>query len=642
MSFNFNSTNFSALLSASGRTQTSIAKSSERLSSGLRINSASDDPAALSLASKTSVEARLYSTAVRSINDGISLMNVANAAINEMQNIGTRLYELSTQATSEAITTSQRAALDEEAQALRTEYERIRTNTTYNGISIFPPATTTLAIQAGVTANSAINLTLGGGTGTNTDFQSTVTEENYSGQLSAGVTYGGGVTSMTGFTAADLNGDGNIDLVSAGGNGASARSIVYLGNGDGTFAAGVTYNIPSAGNPFIYNVAAEDFDGDGDRDLMMTSIVGLTDVHWLLKNNGDGTFAAAVSTTDATGGFVRPSYGDIDQDGDIDWVAPHGAGTGGRVGINDGTGVFTMQNSPFLQSNTNGSGLLGDFNNDGDLDYIHGNNTGVINLNIGGAGENFGFPTTVSGSGNVNTFAAGDFNGDGNLDFVANNGAAGSVGVFLGNGDGTFAARLDVTTGTAATRISVVDITNDGNLDIVVGGSTMISVIAGNGDGTFQAARTVASPANSVGISTADFNGDGVADVVNQTASNGLQYFANAPTISTTTSDFSLTTVERAAGAKALFENILSQLSIEYGRSSASTNRLSSGLTTAEAMRSEFTDASQRIREADVATELGNLLSAKIQGQTQDSLFAHSIKNARAILSLFDSLTRTG
>ena len=111
--------------------------------------------------------------------------------------------------------------------------------------------------------------------------------------------------------------------------------------------------------------------------------------------------------------------------------------------------------------------------------------------------------------------ASGDFNGDGKLDIVVTNSGADSVGVLLGNGDGTFRTMVNYGVGFTPVAIGLGDFNGDGKMDLAVANlnDNTVSILLGNGDGTFQPAVSYGVGTNPVSLAVADFNGDGKADL---------------------------------------------------------------------------------------------------------------------------------
>jgi len=101
-----------------GEADSALSKTFERLSSGQRINRASDDAAGLAIADDLKAKGRIYTQGIRNGNDGISLLNIADSAIDALTGVVTRIRELSEQSANGTYSNQQRAALDAEAQAL--------------------------------------------------------------------------------------------------------------------------------------------------------------------------------------------------------------------------------------------------------------------------------------------------------------------------------------------------------------------------------------------------------------------------------------------------------------------------------------------------------------------------------------------
>ncbi len=160
-------TNIDSLVAQSNlRTSSNeLSKSFERLSSGLRINSASDDPAGLALSAKLEADTRIATVAIRNANDGISVANVADSALSEVGNILNRMLELATQSANGTLVTSQRSALSSEFLALGSEIDRIAKTTTFNNISLLSNGRS-FAIQVGFDSSANSQITIGAISGT--------------------------------------------------------------------------------------------------------------------------------------------------------------------------------------------------------------------------------------------------------------------------------------------------------------------------------------------------------------------------------------------------------------------------------------------------------------------------------------------
>jgi flagellin len=142
-----------------GLASSQLSKTFERLSSGQRINKASDDAAGLAIADKLRADQRVASVAIRNANDGISTIAIADSALSEIGNVLTRLAELSQQSANGTFSTEQRSALGNEFVALGSEIQRIAQTTEFNGVKLLS-GTSGITLQVGLTSavESQINL----------------------------------------------------------------------------------------------------------------------------------------------------------------------------------------------------------------------------------------------------------------------------------------------------------------------------------------------------------------------------------------------------------------------------------------------------------------------------------------------------
>ena len=156
-------TNMPASIAANSLTRNdrSMTATMERLSTGLRINSAKDDAAGLAITSRMSSQIRGLDQAVRNANDAISMIQVAEGAMKEVTNMFQRMRELAVQAISDSNTANDRAALNNEYKQLSEEVQRIAENTQWNGQNILDGARTNTVFQVGANASQTITVNFG-------------------------------------------------------------------------------------------------------------------------------------------------------------------------------------------------------------------------------------------------------------------------------------------------------------------------------------------------------------------------------------------------------------------------------------------------------------------------------------------------
>jgi flagellin len=144
------------------KVQTGLAQSVERLSSGLRVNSAKDDAAGLAISMKLTSQVRSLNQAIRNAQDGISVVQTAEGGMNEIHNILIRMRELAQQAATGTLASSDRTALNNEFADLKSEITRISDTTEFNGLSLLDGTLSAsgVSLQVGInnTANDRISV----------------------------------------------------------------------------------------------------------------------------------------------------------------------------------------------------------------------------------------------------------------------------------------------------------------------------------------------------------------------------------------------------------------------------------------------------------------------------------------------------
>jgi flagellin len=131
-----------------------------RLSSGLRIATAADDAAGLGISERMRAQIRSYTVAGRNAQDGVSLVQTAEGALQEVSNNLGRMRELAVQAANGTLTTNDRTTLDTEFQELIGEIDRLATQTKFNGVALLDGSTATLDIQVGISSGEVITVSL--------------------------------------------------------------------------------------------------------------------------------------------------------------------------------------------------------------------------------------------------------------------------------------------------------------------------------------------------------------------------------------------------------------------------------------------------------------------------------------------------
>jgi flagellin len=159
MTINTNLLSLNAQRNLNG-SQSALATSMQRLSSGLRVNSAKDDAAGLSIAERMNTQVRGMNVAQRNANDGISLAQTADGALASVSDTLQRMRELAVQARNSTNSSSDRDSLNQEFSQLASEIQRVLGGTTFNGSAILAGGAGTLTFQVGpnVTSNDTISV----------------------------------------------------------------------------------------------------------------------------------------------------------------------------------------------------------------------------------------------------------------------------------------------------------------------------------------------------------------------------------------------------------------------------------------------------------------------------------------------------
>jgi hypothetical protein len=323
-----------------------------------------------------------------------------------------------------------------------------------------------------------------------------------------------------------------VDLLGGAGSG---KVYLFTGKGDGTFTNTVVgrqyYNLYGCTH------AVGDFNNDGKLDFVFPvgkfpNPVGVE----ARLSNGNGTFRTSWRSG-KYGTCPEVAVGDFDRDGNLDFVSADAEGAA-YVFLGNGDGTF-RQGATYAIPGGAFNPVVADFNGDGKLDLVIDSGKGIVLL-LGNGDGTFQSPQTVfptpEGCGFGVSLVVNDFNGDGKLDLAfCSHSAQGQIGVMLGNGDGTFKKPLYYHAGNNYSQwaFAAGDFNSDGKTDFIAwhfkngAHDRVFAILLGNGDGTFQRETVVNLPDNieDLGIVPGDFNSDGLLDFIMLPAAGGIQVY---------------------------------------------------------------------------------------------------------------------
>lgn len=586
----------------------SVAQSFERLSSGLRINSAADDAAGLAIAQDLNTDVRVYTQALRNVNDSISALNIAEGGLEQLTSVLIRQRELATQSANGTFSRLQRLSLQEEATSLTQEFNRIVESLEFNGIGLFGSELDNLRVQAGYGLDGSIAIDIGA--------ELTRTAGDGSFEVSSSTSAAGGRPFLE-----DFDSDGILDLMVL----ATGSTTFYKGNGDGTLQNGTS--VGSLAVPAGFAVTG-DFDNDGNIDFAYEKIFGTA----IAYGKGDGTFESEVTISDVGTSYYAFAAGDVNNDGVTDLVVES------TVYLSQGDRSFSTKS--LADASSEDFTYLADFNGDGNLDIfqtIAGDNLRIM---TGDGNGNFSELAQVADlvTGAVE-YNLGDLNNDGLMDIVVR--GTDSVEAHFANEDGTFQSAYSLTvTDTNVRDVVLGDTNGDGLLDIMaVGSSGTVDIWYTGLDGSISGTGSFDSTATQsfTHISFGDMDQDGVSDIVVNPVLNfpgAARLMLGGTQETATVAYLDLTGPNTAKDAMDSIDAVLERLAREKGLIGAGRSRLESTLATLGAASLNFEAAKSRIQDADVAQEAASLVLSQIRQQASAAVLSQANLLPNLALSL--------
>jgi hypothetical protein len=320
---------------------------------------------------------------------------------------------------------------------------------------------------------------------------------------------------------ATTTGPGDVIIANTNGSSLAFSFTVLAAPSPGVFGNQNTINTSAKG---AFSVYAADLDGDGDMDVL-SATVNDNKIAWY-KNDGVGGFTIQTAISTAPWGPRSVYAADLDGDGDMDVLsASYGDG---RIYWyeNDGTGGFTMTTSSTITTTADGarSVYAADLDGDGDMDVLSASEVDdkiawYENDGVGG----FTLPTsstiTTTADGAKSVYAA-DLDGDGDMDVLSASTIDNKIAWYKNDGAGGFTAQPAITTATnGGGSMYAADLDGDGDLDVL---SSEIAWYQNDGVGNFTIQTTISNtPGN---VYAADLDGDGDMDVLSYSGSKIAWY----------------------------------------------------------------------------------------------------------------------
>lgn len=352
-----------------GSSQTALAKSMQRLSSGLRINSAKDDAAGLAISDRMTSQIRGLNQAARNSNDGISLAQTAEGALQETTNILQRMRELAVQSANDTNSSSDRSSLQAEVNQLKSEMTRIADTTEFNGKKLLDGSMTTAQFQVGANANQTISFGINSAQASDLGNNALATKNTTQGQgievatTRAATTAGGNNVATQDLTIVGPNGSATVNVVADN----SANAIAGKVNAE-SGTTGVTAEANTSAT--ISNLAADGtvgftLQGTNSTAIAISATVTTSNLSSLAQaindQAGNTGITATLSGDNSSISLVQASGHDI-KIADYTHSAANGELQSLRVTGNEGIGTNLVETAgeSVTQATLSGLSVAGD------------------------------------------------------------------------------------------------------------------------------------------------------------------------------------------------------------------------------------------------------------------------------------------
>lgn len=653
-------TNISALFAQNGANSANadMQTAMQRLSTGKRINSAKDDAAGLSIASRMTSQLNGITVAIRNANDGVSLAQTAEGALGQVTDMLTRMKELAVQSANGTLGDSDRASLQNELTQLVSEVNNISKTTNFNGIKLLDGSTKSITLQTGVNATDQVAVKM---------VNSSADALGLNGYSVPGqVTTGRVGSSLSSVAAGDilLNGKNlsaaNLTAVS---DTATALAAGINSNTVQTGVSATAYNTLTSGAVSSNGVATGDLSINGtavtgadastivsniNRDVAGVNAVLNSDNTITLSNNTGKGIVIAGSNAGA-GGFTTGTYNG--------YVALNSS-DGSAIKITAGaTGVETDFNAVGLNQMSDGATITGGATTATALttnDDLKINGTLIGASSDGSAGSKVAAINAASSTTGVTASASTQVTAvlDSSLMVSGNTVLINGATVTLsdtsangGNGDGVI-SMTDVVGNINKAGISGVVASTDsnGNLVLTSQGGNDISIQDGNAASLVVSAKTADGAAVS-GTLAAGITAHGQISLAS-TAGGAITITGSSATLlkvglsnqggsgDLVSGALSISTQAAATSAMSVIDQALDTVSTSRGDLGAIENRLQVTVDNLTTTSDNLTDARSRIQDADFSAETTDLAKSQILSQAATAMLAQANQSKQSVLSL--------
>lgn len=636
----------------------------ERLTSGKRINSAADDAAGLSIASRMTSQISGLNQAVRNANDGQSLIQTAEGALDESTNILQRMRELSVQSANGTYDSGNRSTMNAEISQLVAELDRISETTSFNGQNVLDGSLGSVTLQVGSEANQTIEMKIGAMDSKSLGLGSTSADVMGASITKASISLENNTATINGqsIMAIGETYDGTtdnvgelVDAINTNVSGVSASTYAELTAttaGDGILVEGTD----------TLTVTLTKLDGT-------TAAISVTDTDSLeslvdkLNEEGGGLLSASITDDNKLSISAEnvASVGITDAGGAAGTIA---ASTEASIALSSDSGEdITIErgsagNSADLTAlgfrESNAAGVIEGAASDGGTTTLAAGDVTINGVKVG-AGESGALQDTVAAINDVSDESGVTANAftSVEIDTATNSTGAGTAAAFTINGV-TIAAGADAKLSTTVTQINAK--TAETGITAVLSGSELrlegdvASITFGDDAGASDNGADFAAVLGA-GLAAATDVNDGVGGVkltsdsgspisVDVTANGALATgLLDANTTAngafgTSLSSIDISTAAGAQKAIGVIDNALETINSTRGDLGAVANRLDFTVSNLSNVAENVSEARSRIEDADFAEESANLSRAQVLQQAGTAMLAQANAAPQQVLSL--------